>query len=95
MVGCSVHSLSSLQNKIGDTALHAASWRGHLECVKILLEYGASTAVRNNERKRPVDVAGDPEIQALIELSMREAVDAKDFQDEDYISDSESESGTS
>ncbi|CAG9538569.1 unnamed protein product [Cercopithifilaria johnstoni] len=89
---CSIPSMCiSAQNKIGDTALHAAAWKGHLECVRILLEHGASTTIRNNERKRPVDLAGDPETRALIQLAMRESIDTSDFQN-DYISESESES---
>lgn len=79
-----------LQNKIGDTALHAAAWKGHLECVKILLEHGASTTIHNNERKRPVDLAGDPKTRALIQLAMRQAIDSTDFRN-DYISESETE----
>lgn len=79
----------SAQNKIGDTALHAAAWKGHLECVKVLLECGASTTVRNNERKLAVDVAGDPEVHALLELAMREAVQAGALNE--YASDSENE----
>ncbi|KAL3999011.1 Osteoclast-stimulating factor 1 [Acanthocheilonema viteae] len=89
---CSIPSMCiSAQNKIGDTALHAAAWKGHLECVRILLEHGASTTIHNNERKRPVDLASDPETRALIQLAMREAIDTCDFQD-DYISESETES---
>lgn len=83
--------LFGLQNKIGDTALHAAAWKGHFECVRILLEHGASTTIHNNERKRPIDLANDPETRALIELAMRKAIDESDFQD-DYISESEAES---
>uniref|UniRef100_A0A8R1TNZ1 Osteoclast-stimulating factor 1 n=1 Tax=Onchocerca volvulus TaxID=6282 RepID=A0A8R1TNZ1_ONCVO len=89
---CSIPNMCiSAQNKIGDTALHAAAWKGHLECVKILLEHGASTTIHNNERKLPIDLASDPETRALIQLSMREAVDTNDFRN-DYISESESES---
>lgn len=81
----------SLQNKIGDTALHAAAWKGHTECVKILLEHGASTTVKNNERKRAIDVAGDPETRALLQLAMREVVETE-F-DNDYASSSDKEDG--
>jgi len=28
------------QNKLGDTPLHSAAWRGHAEIVKMLLERG-------------------------------------------------------
>lgn len=29
-----------VQNKLGDTALHNAAWKGHVEIVEILLEKG-------------------------------------------------------
>lgn len=29
-----------LQNKLGDTPLHSAAWRGHPEAVKLLLDKG-------------------------------------------------------
>lgn len=80
----------SAQNKIGDTALHAAAWKGHVNCVKILLENGANITIRNNERKRPIDVSRDPETRAVIELAMRNVVDVNDFHN-DYHSGSESE----
>ncbi|MCP9260498.1 Osteoclast-stimulating factor 1 [Dirofilaria immitis] len=89
---CSVPNMCiSAQNKIGDTALHAAAWKGHSECVKILLEYSASTTIHNNERKLPIDLAGDPETRALIQLAMREAKDTNNLRN-DYISESETES---
>lgn len=62
-----------------------------MECVRILLEHGASTTIHNNERKRPIDLAGDPETRALIQLAMRQAINASDIRN-DYISESESES---
>lgn len=79
----------SAQNKLGDTALHAAAWKGHEECVRILLDSGASTSLRNNERKRAIDVAGDPEIRALIHLAMSAAVD--NAASNEYLSESDSE----
>ncbi|VDM13531.1 unnamed protein product [Wuchereria bancrofti] len=88
---CSIPSMCiSAQNKIGDTALHAAAWKGHLECVKVLLKYGANTIIQNNERKRAIDLAGDPEIRALIQLTMRQTVDTNNFHN-DYSSESEPE----
>ena len=31
----------------GETALHLAAWKGHIEEVKILMKYGAAVDVRN------------------------------------------------
>lgn len=59
------------QNKIGDTALHAAAWRGHTECVSLLLEAGANPRVRNKERKMPIEQAKDVYVAALLQSAMR------------------------
>ena len=29
-----------IQNKLGDTPLHSAGWKGHVEAAKLLLEKG-------------------------------------------------------
>ena len=38
----------SAQDQQGFTALHWAAWYGHLECVKFLIDRGASLAAKNN-----------------------------------------------
>ncbi|VDK47145.1 unnamed protein product [Gongylonema pulchrum] len=90
MDSLTVNDLVILLNKIGDTALHAASWKGHLDCVKTLLEHGANALVHNNERKQPIDVASDPQIRALIKLSMCRAMEKTEVQNSEYLSESES-----
>lgn len=37
---CHVLSLLALQNKLGDTALHAAAWKGYADIVEVLLAKG-------------------------------------------------------
>ena len=49
----------------GSTALHAASFYGHAEIVKLLLEKGASRSIRNRHQCLPCDEAGTPEMKAL------------------------------
>lgn len=61
-----------------------------MECVRTLLKHGASTTIHNNERKRPIDLAGDPGVRALIQLAMRHAIDTNDFLN-DYCSESDCE----
>ena len=39
-----------MQNKFGDTALMAASSRGHLECATVLLKYKADVNHQNKVR---------------------------------------------
>lgn len=54
------------KNKLGDTALHAAAWKGRTEAVNLLLSYGAKVNISNNEGKTPLDLAHDPEIIDLL-----------------------------
>ena len=45
------------QNKLGDTALHAAAWKGYADIVEMLLAKGARTDLKNNEKKLALDMA--------------------------------------
>ena len=54
---------------VGWTALHLAALNGHLDIVSILLNKGASTAIRNREGKTALDIAreeGQERIAAII-----------------------------
>ena len=51
-------NLSAMNSK-GDTPLHMAAKYGFLENVKLLVEYGASTSVKNQNGEKPSDVAHD------------------------------------
>lgn len=66
-----------MQNKLGDTALHAAAWKSQPQCVQLLLEHGAKTTIRNNQNKYPIDMAKDPECCALIQVAMRTPVETE------------------
>lgn len=54
------------QNKLGDTALHAAAWKGREAVARALVEAGAATGLRNAEGKRALDLATDPAVRALL-----------------------------
>ena len=74
------------QNKLGDTPLHAASWKGRLECVRALIEAGADVHIRNRAGRKAVDLAAaDPEVGALLRASMRTQREA-DAEAADYSS---------
>ena len=49
----------------GSTALHAASYYGHTEIVKLLLEKGASRSIMNIHKNSPYDEASKDEIKQL------------------------------
>jgi ankyrin repeat protein len=53
-------------DKHGITALLAAIWEGHKECVKILIESGATKEGKTPDGKPYRDVAEKPEIIALL-----------------------------
>ena len=41
----------------GDTALHRAANRGHLDCVKLLVEHGANVQIENTRGQTPLSLA--------------------------------------
>ncbi|CAF1468100.1 unnamed protein product [Rotaria sordida] len=49
----------------GSTALHAATYYGHHDIVKLLLENGCATWIRNNYKNTPYDEAQDEEMREL------------------------------
>lgn len=58
----------NVQNKKGDTALHVAAKYGTDEIIRILLKAGAKKDIRNNENKKPLDLAKEIQNDAAIKL---------------------------
>ena len=56
----------SVQNFIGDSPLHLAVKHGFLPIVKLLLEYGASTSLKNHNGEKPIDLAFNIDIKNLL-----------------------------
>ncbi|KFQ95861.1 Osteoclast-stimulating factor 1, partial [Nipponia nippon] len=54
------------QNKLGDTALHAAAWKGYADIVEMLLAKGARTDLKNNEKKLALDMATNAACASLL-----------------------------
>jgi len=88
-IGCIIPLLQcsnidlNVQNKIGDTALHAAAWKGRTEAVTILLESGADVMLTNCEGKTALEMARDPQIIDLISKHQ----DTNRYDCEDYFGD--------
>lgn len=78
------HVEVNVQNKLGDTALHNASWKGHADIVELLLQRGANKNIRNNEKKLPYDLARNPEAAAFLK-------DRADVPTNDYGVDEDSD----
>lgn len=54
------------------TVLHTAAAFGHLECIRLLLQYGADRSALNNEGQKPYDIAtecGEIEAASLLVCS--------------------------
>lgn len=75
----------NVQNKIGDSALHAAAWKGRAEAVAILLEHGADVMLTNCEGKTAMDIANDPQVIDLISKHQNTCTSRGDC--EDYFGD--------
>ncbi|KAM8803608.1 osteoclast-stimulating factor 1 isoform 2-T2 [Rhynchonycteris naso] len=76
------------QNKLGDTALHAAAWKGYADIVELLLAKGARTDLRNNEKKLALDMATNAACATLLKKkqgtdAVRTLSNAEDYLDED------------
>jgi ankyrin repeat protein len=64
----------NIQNRFGDTPLHKAALRGHVDVVKLLLVYGADPTVEDKVGKTPLDLAkaeGRREVVSVIEEWLR------------------------
>ena len=47
-------AIDQVDTRRGVAALHYAAWKGHFECVKLLLDNGASTTLKDFEGKTPL-----------------------------------------
>jgi hypothetical protein len=58
----------NMQNLLGDGVLHRAVWRGHMDCVELLLRYADRIDFnqRNRHGARAVDLARNPKVKDLL-----------------------------
>lgn len=57
--GCDVNA----QSYSGNTALHSACGRGHIEMVRVLLKNGADSSLKNNHNDTAIMVAKNKKVQ--------------------------------
>jgi ankyrin repeat protein len=57
------------KNVLGDTPLHVAASRGHLEVVELLLSHGGDSQLRNKDQKTPIDLATNSAIVNQLQMS--------------------------
>ena len=64
---CGAQSVNA-QDINGDTALHRAAEAGHLEVVRVLLEFGADLSIKNNKGETPLDMARENKHSDVVEV---------------------------
>lgn len=81
------------RDKEGNTPLHVAATHGRTPIVKLLLEQrDINDAVANNQGKLPIDLARNPEIFQLLQLSRSLFTDAKVKQVQELIANNDYDS---
>lgn len=58
----------SVRNGLGSTALHLATWKGHTEIARLLIESGADIYAKNNAGYTPLSLAMDGGHTKIIQL---------------------------
>jgi len=63
------HFVLFLKNVVGETPLHIAAARGHLEVVELLLSHGGDSQLCNKDQKTPIDLAMNSAIVNVLQMS--------------------------
>lgn len=73
---------------MGDTALHAAAWKGHRDAVSLLLDSNIDASKVNNDKKTAQELARDP---AVVDLISKHVCDESDEDANGYFGGEEEE----
>lgn len=65
-----LESFINMQNLLGDTALHRAVWRGHLDVVRCLLDHGVDRDILNTMHQPAIQLVRDTAIGCLLQNSV-------------------------
>ena len=65
-----------LTTNLGATALHVATFRGHVEMVNLLLESGADASKRTKSGATTLHLAAESKVPELVEIMLSQGVDA-------------------
>lgn len=76
-------------NKLGDGPVHAAAWKGRDECLRALLDAGASHTTLNRQGLSPLQLASTPETKALLQLLASQPQPPPDDEQADDSQDSD------
>uniref|UniRef100_A0AAR2L021 Osteoclast-stimulating factor 1 n=1 Tax=Pygocentrus nattereri TaxID=42514 RepID=A0AAR2L021_PYGNA len=80
-----------LQNKLGDTALHAAAWKGYADIVEMLLNRNARTDVLNNEKKTALEMATNAQCASLLKRKQSSVIMRTHSNADEYLDDEDSD----
>ncbi|RXM97812.1 Osteoclast-stimulating factor 1 [Acipenser ruthenus] len=79
------------QNKLGDTPLHAAAWKGYSDIVEMLLNKGPRTDILNNEKKLALDMATNAQCASLLKRKQGSNIIRTASNAEEYLDDEDSD----
>lgn len=74
---------------MGETPLHVAASRGHVDIVNLLLQYGADPMIKNNDSLVAEELSSHLSIKNMIQLSQRQSNKTYGYTDDDYNDDSD------
>ncbi|KAA8592724.1 hypothetical protein FQN60_018179 [Etheostoma spectabile] len=79
------------QNKLGDTVLHAAAWKGYSDILEMLLNKDPRTDIKNNEGKLALEMATNAMCASLLKRKQGSDITRTHSNAEEYLDDEDSD----